>query len=38
MGLYINLLAEKDLEKATKIVKNMDMPVPSDILDSNMVE
>jgi hypothetical protein len=38
MGLYVNLLAEKDLEKASKIVKDMDMPMPSDVLDAKMVE
>ena len=38
MSLYINLMAEKDLEKASKIVKEMDMPLPSDAFDAKMVE
>jgi|TARA_B110000285_G_C15105919_1_gene607941 hypothetical protein len=38
MSLYINLMAEKDLEKASKIIKDMDMPLPSDTYDSKMVE
>ena len=38
MSLYIDLLAEKDIEKASKIVKDMDMPMPSDTFDSKVVE
>jgi hypothetical protein len=38
MSLYINLLAEKDVEKASKIVKDMELPMPSDVFDAKMVE
>ena len=38
MSLYINLMAEKDLEKASKIVRDMDMPLPSDAVDTKLVD
>jgi hypothetical protein len=31
LSLYINLLAQNDLESASKIVKDLDVPTPSDL-------
>ena len=31
LSLYINLLAQNDLESASKIVKDLEVPVPSDM-------
>jgi|TARA_B110001450_G_scaffold249856_1_gene267753 hypothetical protein len=38
MSLYVNLMAEKDLEKASKLIKDMDMPLPSDTFDSKIIQ
>lgn len=38
MSLYVNLMAEKDLEKASKLIKDMDMPLPSDTFDANIIQ
>ena len=38
MSIYINLMSDKNLEKATKIMKQMLVPSPSDLFDSKLVE
>ena len=38
MSLYLNLLAQNDLEKASKIVKDLDVPMPSDLVMADTEE
>jgi len=33
MSLYLNLLCERDLEKASKIQRDLPMLSPSDLID-----
>lgn len=38
MSIYLNLLSDVDLEKATKIQRNMVIPSPSDLFEAKTVE
>jgi len=38
MSIYLNLLSEKNIDKASKIQKDMQIPSPSDLFDFATVE
>lgn len=38
MGIYLNLLADQNIEKALQIQSRLDELQPSDLFDSKMVE
>jgi hypothetical protein len=38
MSLYLNLLCDRNLEKAAKIQKSISIPSPSDLFDQAIVE
>jgi len=35
--MYLNLLCERDLERAVKLQRDLDVPVPSDLFDVQKV-
>ena len=38
MGIYIDLLADQDEEKVERIIRDFEVPAPSDLFKDSMVD